>query len=626
VLTVSRVAKSFGTDVVLEEVSFQAAKGSVTALVGRNGCGKTTLLRIIAGEEEPDSGTVHLARGARVGYLRQIQAPEPGTTVWDEVMRGKADLALLAQRLRDIEGRLGDATEDVLEEYAALQERFHDAEGYALDHDAASVLTRLGFDESDFHRPLAELSGGQATRAALARVLLAEPELVILDEPTNHLDMQAADWLEAWVRGYHGTILLVSHDRRFLEGVADSFVEIAQGRARQYPGDYGQFLRLRAADAERTAKVAAAQAAQAAKLDEYVRRFMDSQRTAQARGRLKQLEKLDAVRIEAPKVERGMAAGFRGVRRSGDRVIECTRLQWGYEGKALGPALDWTVRFGERWGIVGENGIGKSTLVQTVLGGLPPVAGTAKLGSNVETGYFSQDASSLDARRTPVEHVVDEFLVSPGEARNLLARFLIVGDDALRPVGTLSGGERNKLVLALLTQRSPNLLVLDEPTNHLDMDSRESLAEVLRSYKGTLILVSHDRWLLDEVTDHTLDVRGAGCALFPGRFGEYWARHKPSASVAQADRPTVPELSERELSKRIEAAQKALAEAEGQVARAEAAIEKSEAELGAAGPGDDLVAMGVRHESLQAGLQAAMAEWERAEVELGRLLAFRKRA
>lgn len=622
-LTVSRVGKSFGADVILEEVSFSAAKGSVTALVGRNGCGKTTLLRIIAGEEEADTGSVHLARGARVGYLRQIQDPEPGATVWDEVMRGKEELAALARRLAELEARLSP---DSLEEYSALQERFHDAEGYALDHDAASVLTRLGFEEADFRRPLVELSGGQATRAALARVLLAEPELVILDEPTNHLDMQAAEWLEAWVRGYHGTVLLVSHDRRFLEGVADSFVEVAQGKARQYPGDYAQFLRLRAADEERTAKVAAAQAAQAAKLDEYVRRFMDSQRTAQARGRLKQLEKLEAVRIETPKAERGIAAGFQAVRRSGDRVIECSGLQWGYDGVALGPALDWTVRIGERWGVVGENGAGKSTLARTVLGEQPPVAGSARLGSNVEVGYFSQDASDLDLKRTAVEHVVDEFLVSPGEARGLLARFLIVGDDALRPVGTLSGGERNKLVLALLTQRGPNLLVLDEPTNHLDMDSREALAAVLRDYKGTLALVSHDRWLLDEVTDHTLDVRRTGCTAFPGRFGEYWSRREAPQSTAMPTAVREAELSERELSKRIGAAQRALAEAEERVSRTEAELEDSEAQLAAAGPGDDLNGMGLRHEALRAAVQAAMAGWEAAELELGRLLALRKRA
>jgi len=620
-VTVSHLAKGFANEIVLEDVSFRVAQGSTTAIVGRNGCGKSTLLRILVGEEQADSGSVTLASGTRVAYMSQSQAESAERTVWDEVMRAQSELASLRDRLADLTARMeaGDEDPDLLEEFALLQERFLDEEGYSLDHDARSVLSKLGIEEAEFERRVGDLSGGQATRVALARMLLAEPDLIILDEPTNHLDLDATEWLERWIHGYHGTVLLVSHDRRFLEATADHFVELRGGRAFEYPGSYSQYVRLRSEEAERTARTAKKEAAQAAALDEYVRRFMGSERTAQARGRLKQLEKLEASRTEVLKDERGMAAGFVKAPRSGNIAVECKSLEWGYDGVPLLPALDWTVRYGERWGMVGENGAGKSTLAKTLLGIMDPVQGTAKLGSAIRLGYFAQDAQDLDPAKTALHHLVYGFDLTEGQARSLLGRFLLGGDDVLRPVSSLSGGERNKLVLAMITQAAPNLLVLDEPTNHLDMDSREALAETLNEFEGTLILVSHDRWLLGELTDHTLDVRKAGCAVFPGSFSDYRLQRErtpATRAIGMGEAPAAVGMTQRELSKAIQEAMREVENREAEVARLEREMEALSARLSAPEPGDNLTALGRDHSALTAKIATAIGQWEAACIQL----------
>ncbi|MGE3127537.1 MAG: ATP-binding cassette domain-containing protein [Fimbriimonadaceae bacterium] len=623
-VTVSHVAKAYANEIVLEDVSFRVARGSTTALVGRNGCGKSTLLRILVGEESADAGSVNLAAGTRLSYMRQSQTGSADRTVWEEVMLAQSELAALRDRLDQLSRRMeaGDADPETLEEFTVLQERFLDEEGYSLDHDAKSVLSRLGIEEPDFGRKIGELSGGQATRVAIARMLLAEPDLIVFDEPTNHLDLVATEWLERWINGFHGTVLVVSHDRRFLEATANSFVEIRNGRASIYPGNYGQYVRLRAEEAEQTARTAKKEAAQAAALDEYVRRFMGSERTAQARGRQKQLEKLEASRTQVQRKERAMAAGFDKASRSGVVSVECKALEWGYDGIPLLPELDWTVRYGERWGVVGENGAGKSTLVKTMVGKKEPVSGVSKLGSGVTVGYFAQDAEELDPARSALHHLVYGFDLTEGQARNLLGRFLFEGDDVLRPVSSLSGGERNKLVLAMLTQSRPNLLVLDEPTNHLDMDSREAMAETLAEFVGTLILVSHDRWLLGELTDNTLDVRRTGCVHFPGSFNEYRAKRchtEENRAKNEPNRPPAPVLTPRELSKAIQDAAKEVERTESEVGRLEDEIASLNSRLAAPEPDDDLTAMGRDHADQTAAIARAIEAWEAAILNLERL-------
>lgn len=619
-LSISGIKKGFGTDVVLSGATFRLERREKVALVGRNGTGKTTLLRIMAGEEEPDAGSVNFAKGVRIGYLKQLAPVDPSRSVLGEAEAARSHVLALKRRLEELEVKLeSGATDEDLEEYASLHEHFIEAEGYSAERDVRTVLLRMGFTEDELQKPSGKLSGGETTRLALARLMLEEPDLLILDEPTNHLDLQATQWLEGWLRSYPGAVLVVSHDRAFLENFGQRFLELRDGVIASYPGPFAKFRELRKAEDARRAEMAKRQQQQIDRMDEYVRRFMGSERTAQARGRLKLLNRLIATRTEAPKDAKTMAAGWKTQKRSGDLTAEVKGLSVGYGDTVLIKGLDWTVRRGERWGIVGENGSGKSSLIRTLLGVQPALAGTVRLGANVEAGYFAQDAGEFDPDQSPLDVLVDLGLKPPA-ARDLLGRYLFSGDDVFRPVRTFSGGERNKLALACLTALAPNLLVLDEPTNHLDMDSREALAEVLRGYDGTLLLVSHDRWLLGEVTDHTLDVRRDGVRL---SMRAYSAPDAPAQTNRPSARPTAlpaePELSPREISKRIERMAKEVFTLEDRIATQESELASLSAVLSDPPSGDALEEAIRAHGKATQGLSRLMAEWENAQSELERL-------
>lgn len=633
-LSVANLTKAYGPDHILTGVTFRVDAREKVALVGRNGTGKTTLLKIITGRLEGDGGSVQLARGAKIGYLRQEAPVTVGLTVLEEAEQAVAHRLELRIRMEELERKL-QAYEDQtstqeheadLEEYALLHEHFLEAEGYSAERDLRVVLQRMGFTEDEFSKPTASLSGGEKTRLAIARLLLEEPDLLILDEPTNHLDLQATEWLEGWLRGYHGAVLLVSHDRRFLENTADRVLEMREGKVYGYPGPFEKFLKLREEEIARQAEVARRQEQEIAKMDEYVRRFMNSQRTAQARGRQKLMNRLIASKVEAPRSDRNMKAGFGEAQRSGDIVVEADRLSIGYE-KPLVPELNWTARIGERWGIVGENGAGKSTLVRTILGIQNELGGRVRIGSGVVAGYFSQDADDLDPTQSPLDSLVYDCDLLPAEARNLLGRFLITGDDVYRPIRTLSGGEKNKLSLARLTTLHPNLLVLDEPTNHLDMASREALAEVLKDFTGTMLLVSHDRWLLEQVTTNTLDIRRSGAIAFPGSYAEYrqWqqsGKPLPAVSRKQAtkvEEPEVPALSPRELSKEIERVRKLISQMEEDIAATEGDIGALERELSAPSKNSDVLALSLEHQALTEALQGKLSAWAEHSTRLEEL-------
>lgn len=621
-LSVSNVKKAFGPDEILKGVTFRLDPRERVALVGRNGAGKTTLLKILTGQYEPDSGSMTLSRGAKVGYLRQEQPVTLGRTVIEEAQAGTEERLRLQTRLRELESIIESdgATPEDLEEYALVHEHFLESEGYSVERDVRTVLVRMGFEESEFDKPTDALSGGERTRLAIARLLLEEPDLLILDEPTNHLDLQATEWLEGWIRAYHGAILLVSHDRTFLEATAQRVLDMNDGQVRAWPGPFQKFLSLKKEDEERQVEVLRRQEQDIAKLDEYVRRFMNSQRTAQARGRLKLMEKLISEKVDAPKHDKQMAGGFGKASRSGDIVLETKKLSVGFEDLTLIKELDWTVRIGERWGIIGENGAGKSTLIQTCLHKIEALGGAARLGSNVVAGYFTQDASDLDPSISPIDTLTMEDGMMPPDARNLLGRFLISGDDVYRPVRTLSGGEKNKLSLARLTNLNPNLLVLDEPTNHLDMASREALAEVLKTFAGTLILISHDRYLLSEVTDHTLDVRKSGPVQYNGSYSEYresLSKKGPVAKVVEVKTVVEePTMTPREISKAIERLKKEVEFAENGVAAKEAELVQLENRLANLGPKDDVVALSKRHHELRQEVIDSMNAWEAKALEL----------
>jgi ATP-binding cassette subfamily F protein 3 len=626
-IRIANLNKSFGTEQILLQVDFRIDAREKVALVGRNGTGKTTLLKIITGELEPDAGSVTLTRGARIGYLRQEMPVGTGRTVIEEAQSGVRFKLELGQRLQELEKVMssGAATSDDLDEYALLHEHFLEEEGYAAETDVRVVLQRVGFTPDEFDRSVDLLSGGEKTRLVLARLLLEQPELLILDEPTNHLDLNATEWLETWIRSYHGAVLLVSHDRIFLENTAERVLELRDHRIDAYPGPFTKYLSLRAERDARIAEQSKRQQVEIDKLDEYVRRFMNSQRTAQARGRLKRMNKLIDSKLDAPTEQKGMKAGFGKVARSGDIVVKTDSLTVGFQGNApLIQDLDWTVRIGERWGVIGENGVGKSTLLKVILGELKALSGTSKLGSNVSPGYFAQDVSDLDHEMSPLQVLVFDLDMEPQPARDLLGRFLISGDDVYRPVKTLSGGEKNKLSLAKLTQINPNLLVLDEPTNHLDMASREALAEVLRAYRGTLILISHDRWLLSQVTDHTLDLRHDGVTFFPGSYAEYIARKSTTPVGVGRNEPVKagPVVTQRDLSKAIQRGEREVETAEAEVSRLEKELKEIEEKL-ADPSGVDVLALSRAHQAIQASLRAALDDWEVTVKELESLRAIR---
>ena len=621
-LSVSNVTKAFGPDQILKGVTFRLDPHERVALVGRNGAGKSTLLKILTGQYEPDSGNVTISRGAKVGYLKQEQPVTMGRSVIEEAQAGTEERLSLQSRLRELEEVIQNetATPEDIEEYALVHEHFMESEGYSVERDVRTVLLRMGFEESEFDKPTSALSGGEKTRLAIARLLLEEPDLLILDEPTNHLDLQATEWLESWIRGYHGAILLVSHDRTFLESTAERVLDMNDGQVRPWPGPFAKFLALKKEDEERQAEVAKRQQHEIAKLDEFVRRFMNSQRTAQARGRLKMMEKLIQEKVDVPKNDRQMAGGFGQASRSGEIVLETKKLTVGFGDNVLIKELDWTVRIGERWGIIGENGAGKSSLIQVCMHVIQALSGQSRLGSSVTAGYFTQDASDLDQSMSPIETLTMEDGMQPPDARNLLGRFLITGDDVYRPIRTLSGGEKNKLSLARLTNVNPNLLVLDEPTNHLDMASREALANVLKTFAGTLIVISHDRYLLSEVTDHTLDIRKSGPVQFPGSYGDYresLLKKAPAPTKVEAAKVVeVPKLSPRDISKAIERLKKEVESAENGVSAKEAELVQLENRLASIGPKDDVVALSKRHHALKNEVAAAMATWETKVLEL----------
>lgn len=630
-LTVNQVKKDFADDIILSGVTFRIDRDERLALVGRNGCGKTTLLKIITGEVAPDSGTVQLAKGARIAYLRQESQIDENRTVLEEAQEGLKHLFEIKSRLQEIELLLeSSSTAELLEEYSLLQEHFLESDGHSMDRDVQAVLKRLGFQEDEFNKSTLVLSGGERTRLALAKLLLEEPELLILDEPTNHLDLEATEFLENWVSNYRGSILLVSHDRTFLEATATRVLEMKDGQVTSYPGTFPQYLVLKSEAEIRRAEVAKRQSAEIAKMDEFVRRFMNSQRTAQARGRQKLMNRLIQSKVEAPKSERGLKAAISSQGRSGEIVVEATKASIGFPGAPLIKNLDWTVRYQERWGVIGENGAGKSTLVKALLGKNELTSGLIRLGSGVTAGYFAQDAVEFDLNQSPLDFMVWECDLSPIEARHLLARFLIEGDDVYRPIRTLSGGEKNKLSLAQLAVLKPNLLVLDEPTNHLDMDSRVALSKILADFTGSMILVSHDRWLLGETTDHILDIKKSGVVQYSGGYKEYrrWAESKDAKSnrphkksPVEHAKPVVPEvqISPRELSKEIDRLGKMISEVEKNISRDEARLSEIEDILSNSSATSDVLSLTYEHADLQDSLMNLMANWEGLNLKIEKL-------
>lgn len=530
-LQTNNVERRFGSDILFHNMNMQIQEHGRTALVGRNGAGKTTFLKIIAGLTEPDEGTVTHARDLTIGYLAQNQGLDSQNSIWAELDSVFAPLHELEKQLHELENQLGTLTpkaadyQDVLASYDRLSEQFKKQGGYEYASRMRGVLHGFGFDEGMYDTSVNALSGGQKTKLALAKILLQSPNLLILDEPTNHLDMGVLSWLEDYLKSYQGALLIVSHDRYFLDRVVTDVYDLDNKTLIHYTGNYTQFVAHKRERLQAEWKHYEQQQKEIAKLEDFVNRnIVRASTTKRAQARRKQLEKMD--RLERPTTDdSSIHFQFHSDHASGNEVLDVDELNIGYQDQKLAGPLSFKVRKGQRVGIIGPNGIGKSTLLKTLLKKIPKLSGTIKFGANLEIGYYDQEQQQLHPEKTVLEEVWDDHPeVSEKDIRSLLGSFLFVGDDVYKPVSALSGGEKARLELTKLSFMPINFLILDEPTNHLDIDSREVLETAINEFDGTVLFISHDRYFLNQVATDILYMTAHGMTHYEGNYDDYLAQ------------------------------------------------------------------------------------------------------
>ncbi|MEZ4386296.1 MAG: ABC-F family ATP-binding cassette domain-containing protein [Candidatus Krumholzibacteriia bacterium] len=512
-ITLTDISKRYGRQILFVETSCQLNPGEKVGLVGPNGAGKTTLFRLITGEEEPDEGSVTVPRRITIGYFRQDIGEMAGRSVLDEAIAGSGDLGDLHHELADLEHALADPEradelEGILARYAVVQDRYQSHGGYELEARAREILQGLGFEPDQIDGDVGALSGGWKIRVGMARVLLGRPDVLLMDEPTNHLDIESILWLEQFIRGYPGAVLLTCHDKDFMNRVVSRVIDIDAGEFVSYTGDYDSFVRQRAIVAANQEAAYARQQAMLAKESRFIERFQaQAAKAAQVQSRVKKLEKID--RVEPPRRRKVVEFQFRQPPRSGEDVVELAGLSKAYGPRVIYDGFDLMIRRTERWCVMGRNGAGKSTLLKLVAGAIQPDAGTVRLGASLKVGYFAQQSlEQLDARSTVFEQLQQAFpTTGQGVLRSLLGAFQFQGDDVDKPIRVLSGGERSRLVLAQMLFDPPNFLVLDEPTNHLDLETKEMLVAALREFEGTMLFVSHDRTFLRGLSNRVLELR-----------------------------------------------------------------------------------------------------------------------
>ncbi|MEI8131305.1 MAG: ABC-F family ATP-binding cassette domain-containing protein [Leptolinea sp.] len=527
-LTAERLAKFYGAVNLFENITLSLPEKARIGLVGPNGVGKTTLLRILIGEEDASAGAVFRARGLRLGYLPQESDLNGEHTLWQECLSPFSELLNRQQDLHRLEEAMSkpNADDGLLENYGQLQHEFEVAGGYLYETRIRQTLTGLGFSTIDSKRPLSQLSGGQRTRALLARLLLSQPDLLLLDEPTNHLDIEAVEWLENTLKDFSGAVLVISHDRYFLDQVAETIWEMDNG-FESYRGNYSAYQKQREERRERLLKEVESQQEFIQKEQDYIRRNMAGQNTRQAQGRLKRLERfMEDKKLDRPVENDTLRLKLTSSKRSGQLVLRTENLAVGYadEGRPLFTVPNLVLLRGECAAVIGPNGAGKTTLLKTMLGQIPPLEGEAVLGASLKIGYFAQAHEGLHPANTVMEEInLAAPKKLPADVRNYLAKFLFTGDDAFKLVTNLSGGERGRLALACLALSGANLLLLDEPTNHLDLVSQDALQTVLQEFDGTILLVSHDRYLIDALATQVWDVLPEERLLkvFPGSYSQY---------------------------------------------------------------------------------------------------------
>lgn len=542
-LVVDKIAKSFGVHDIFKDVSFMVEKGEHIGLVGVNGSGKTTLLHCLLEPSYIDSGSIRFEPGISVGYVQQGFTDIKGT-IWDFMLQSCPEILRLREELQRLEAEVSTAADDVLEtimeEYTRVTKRYEYLDGYHYENRIKRVLIGLGYTEEWWAQDAATLSGGQKTRLMLAAALVRNPDFLILDEPTNHLDIVMTQWLEAYLREFKGGLLVVSHDRAFLDNVAVRILEMEAGKLQSFKGNYSRYLEQKAIQ---TATLEAAYAAQQdyiARTEAYIRRFKAGIKSKMARGRQSQLNRLE--RMDAPVKNEEFELRLPPATECADRVLIMEDLSIGYGEKVLAQGINITLRRGEKAALLGANGTGKTTLLKTILGEIQPLKGKAKIGNRVQIGYFSQSYERLAPKQTLLENFVMEYGFTEERTRSMLGGMLFHGDDVFKEIGTLSGGQKARLVLLKLVLDGANCLVLDEPTNHLDIMAREAVEAALTAFDGTVLVVSHDRYFINEVADRIWEIEDGQLKDYKGNYDFYLAeKQKAAAAAAEAMAASVQE-------------------------------------------------------------------------------------
>lgn len=632
ILSAQHIAKSFGVNAVLRDVSLTVQQGDRIGLVGVNGCGKSTLMRILAGLDAQDGGEISLVRGLRVGYLAQQNMVTSGETVWNELQKVYEQVFAMEKKLRELEDEMAHAHTDAQRfaqlsaDYDRLTQRFEEADGYSWKSMVSGVLNGLGFKPAQYDQCVDSLSGGEQTRLCLARLLLQKPDLLLLDEPTNHLDMETLQWLENYLAAYKGSVLVISHDRYFLDHVCTGIVEILMGASEQYNGNYTRYIAQRQERFESRMRAYEIQQKEIERQQAIIARYRMFNREKSIRAAESREKALDRMeKLEKPVDERAIRFSFEARRRTGEDVLQLTEISKSFGEKHLFHDLTLRVRAGDRVALIGPNGVGKSTLIKIIVGEEQPDTGFIRYGSNVDIGYYDQHQSTLHADKTALDEIWDRFpQMEQSNVRGALGMFLFTGDDVFKPIHTLSGGEKGRVALTALMLRKDNLLLLDEPTNHLDMDSREVLEDALTDFGGTIITVSHDRYFINRIANRIIEMQPNGVTEYIGNYDDYIERkNRPVAVEAEAGK-TKTELEKekrreklsrqalRQLKIRAQEAEKAVGVKEAEIAELEAQMADPSLYSDAQKSADVQRA----YQKAQQALQTLYEQWEAAEAAL----------
>lgn len=584
-ISVQELQKSFGVHEVLRSVTFSLQKGEKMGLVGVNGCGKTTLMRMIAGEMQPDGGTIHRNKDLRVGYLAQLDDIPLTDTVWGALLKVFEPIRVMERRMAEIEKLLESADPETAlrlsSEYQRLTESYNAQQGYAYEGEILRVLNGLGLKPEMHQRQVSTLSGGERTRLSLAKLLLQKPDIILMDEPTNHLDLEAIEWLQDYLTDYKGSLLLISHDRYFLDHVCTTMGELLGGKMIKFTGNYTEYMKKRTADFETRMKAYELQQKEIQREQAIIERYRSFNREKSikaAESREKRLAKVE--RLEKPVEEQHVRFSFDARRRSGEEALEVRELSKSFEGQPVFQNLSFKLRTGDRVALIGPNGVGKSTLFRILTHQINPDHGSVRFGTNIDIGYYDQHQQNLNPQNTILDEVWNAFpKLEQTRIRSALGLFLFTGDEVFEKIEKLSGGERGRVALTKLMLKQDNLLLLDEPTNHLDMDSREVLEDALRDFPGTILAISHDRYFINRFAEKVMVMEKDGVTEYLGNFDDYIEkRDRPRPPVSSLeDEPT--RTAQTREKKKTRQQNALLRELKAAVDKAEAAIEQNEREM-----------------------------------------------